>query len=75
MTKERGKTGGAMKGEVLKLCTRADGRQSAAHQRQATQLLATARARDLTLDEQRVLSVVQLSEYATIQRNRQRVKR
>jgi hypothetical protein len=65
MAKERNKSGGAMKVERP-----ADGKKSAAHLRRTTQMLAIAETRDLTPDELRVLSVVQLSEYATIQRNR-----
>jgi hypothetical protein len=48
------------------------GTRSAADQQRAMQLLTTAKTRDLTPAEMRVLSVVQLSEYATIQRKRQR---
>jgi hypothetical protein len=45
-----------------------------AKQLRASQLLTTAITRDLTDDELKVLSVVQLSEYARIRRNRQNGK-
>ena len=51
---------------------RTGGTRSAADQQRALQLLAKAKTRDLTPDELKILSVVQLSEYATIQRNRQK---
>lgn len=72
MTKKRGKSGGAKRTKVPAPITRAAGTKSAADQQRATQLLATAKTRDLTPDEMSVLSVVQLSTYATIQRNRQK---
>ena len=43
-----------------------------AKQLRARQLLTTAINRDLTDDELKVLSVVKLSEYARIRRNRQK---
>jgi hypothetical protein len=48
--------------------------RSTADKQRATQLLATAKTRDLTPDELTILSVVQLSAYATIQRIRQKRK-
>jgi hypothetical protein len=41
----------------------------------ANQLLMTAASRDLTDDELKVLSVVQLAEYAKIRQNRQKGKK
>jgi hypothetical protein len=55
--------------------TRTAGSRSAADHQRATQLLATAKARDLTADEMKVLSVVQLSAYATIQQGRRKGKK
>jgi len=49
-------------------------KRSAVEQQRAFQLLAKAKTRDLTPDELRVLSVVQLSEYATIRQDRQKRK-
>jgi len=46
-----------------------------AKQLRARQLLTTAINRDLTDQELKALSVVQLSEYATIRRNRQNRKK
>lgn len=72
MTKDQGKSSGAKRTTVPALIKRDAGTKSAADQQRAAQLLTTAKTRDLTPDEMRVLSVVQLSEYATIQRNRQK---
>jgi hypothetical protein len=47
------------------------GKRSAADQERALQLLDKARTRDLTPDELKILSVVQLSQYATIRLKRQ----
>ncbi len=47
------------------------GKRSAADQERAFQLLDKATTRDLTPDELKILSVVQLSEYATIRLKRQ----
>jgi len=72
MTKERRKPT-ATQGEKLPAPTDKwlAGTRSAADKQRATRLLAKAKTRDLTPDELKVLSVVQLSEYATIQPNRQ----
>ena len=50
------------------------GKRSVADKERATRMLAKARTRDLTTDELKVLSVVQLSEYATIHQDRQKRK-
>jgi hypothetical protein len=72
MTKERGISRSAKRTKMSAPIERRARGESAADRQRATQLLATANTRDLTADEMRVLSVVQLSEYAAIQRNRQK---
>jgi len=73
MPKERRKATRANKTTVPAPTTkRAAATRSADDKQRATQLLATAKKRDLTTDELKALSVVQLSEYATIQRSRQK---
>jgi hypothetical protein len=46
------------------------GMRNVVDRQRATQLLAVAKTRDLTPDEMKMLSVVQLSEYATIRQKR-----
>jgi hypothetical protein len=73
--KERRKATGADKTKIPTPTTmRGTAARSTADQQRATQLLETAKKRDLTADELKVLSVVQLSAYATIQRDRQKRK-
>jgi hypothetical protein len=67
MSKERRQATGADKTKAPAPTTkRAAATRSAADKQRALQLLAKAKTRDLTADELKVLSVVQLSEYATI---------
>jgi hypothetical protein len=54
---------------------RTAGPKSAADQLRASQLLTAAANRDLTDEELKVLSVVQLAEYARIRHNRQKGKK
>ena len=49
---------------------RKSGTRTPADQQRATQLLAVAKTRDLTPEEMGILSVVQLSAYATIRQKR-----
>ena len=72
MAKERGNSRETKRTKALAPTTRAGTTKSAADQQRAKQLLEIAKTRDLTPDEMPALSVVQLSEYATIQRNRQK---
>jgi hypothetical protein len=50
-------------------------RVDAAKQARASKLLTAAESRDLTEDELKFLSVVQLAEYASIRHNRQKSAR
>lgn len=50
-------------------------KMDSAKQRRASQLLTAAANRDLTDEELKVLSVVQLAEYARIRQNRQKGKK
>jgi hypothetical protein len=75
MPKERRQATSANKTKAPAPTTkRAAATRSAADQQRALQLLAKAKMRDLTTDELKVLSVVQLSAYATIRQDRQKRK-
>ena len=75
MTKERRRPTDT-KGQKLPLPRdkRPAGKRSVTDKERATRMLAKAKTRDLTTDELKVLSVVQLSEYATIHQDRQKRK-
>jgi hypothetical protein len=75
MPKERRKATGVHKTKIPAPTTkRAAATRSAAYKQRAIKLLATAKTRDLTTDELKGLSVVQLSAYATIRQDRQKRK-